>query len=1475
MKKYYLGLDLGTNSIGWCVTDENYNIVKKHKLLLDANNKVLKQSGNHLWGARLFNEANSAAARRQNRGNRRRLQRRKYRIKLLQEIFNSEMDKVDPNFFRRLNNSFLHNEDKDEDLRTDYLLFNSNNLNDKIYFKQYPTIYHLRNDIIENPNKKFDIREIYLALAHMIKYRGNFLYESNISSSNGGSEEIITCFKNINNILLNLNENDDIEASYSTFDINSKIASAILNAFQSISKKDDLYDKLISTFSLTGLSKKESKNDLRKSILSIICGKKVRIIYFIKDNEIEDEDAKLPIDFSSDQFENEIKDKLPEILGDELANLILECQKIYNLKVLTNLLKGQSSISKAMISIYKKHQSDLKNLKYIIKKCYPSKYKIFFSNKPENETTYASYIHKIKALKNEDKSSSKDNANFLSTIKKLLNEVNTEDKNDKELIDNIIKDIDGENFLPRQNSSKNGVLPYQLNLNEMREILKNQSKFYPFLAEEATDFNNPNKQCYKIESILKYKIPYFVGPLKTTNNKKQRDNHWVIKNEKYLKTTVTPWNFHEVINEKETANRFIENLKNYCTYIFNEQTLPKNSLIYSSFVLLNEMNKWKINGEFISLDIKRYLITNVFLKIKKPTLKNIKEELRKKIKSDVDLSTSNKETLEDLDLHASLASFIDFKNAFGEKFFIKDNEGVVIGVDHNLFNLAEKIINDITVFEDKTVLKERLKEYQLSDENIKFFSNLKYTGWARLSKELLVGLKTEEIDISTGEVKEYSIMDLLKLTNQNFMEIYASRNSNYTFSKQVDEINKKNLGGDFNVEEFIQKSYTSPAVKRTLRQTYKCIVELKKILNIDSFDSYFIESTRQEDKIKKRTKSRMDTLKQYISAAKSLSNDIKIDELQENLKNQNDETLRSKKIFLYFMQLGRSIYSGESIDFSDLVSNNSKYDIDHIIPQSKTKDDSFINTVLVEKERNNKKQDIYPIPNIRKDIISDKGRNWIELLSKNKDLMPIIKYKRLIRQKPLSDDELSGFIERQLVNTSQSNKAACDLIKEIDPDANVIYSRASLVSDFRHFFNIPKLRDLNDFHHAHDAYLNIVVGNVYNKVFTSPNGNWVKLNLQNKSSFNFQVEKVFTKDEYGLINHKQYWVSKIYENKIETNKKEGTIDKIRKYLNYNDVLTSKMLYKNVGAQGFFNKISIKTANENKAAFPLKFNSKLSGENYSKKYGGYSDLTTPFFTLVKSKSKNKILYSLESIPTIYRRLFDSISDEELKKEKYLDFLKNKCNLSNPEILINKILYGTIIEIGENENESKRIAITGKTGSNIIGINQNELYFSNTENKFIYLDTFKKICKLLGTNISNSANKPNLSIYEKETSDIKFSNQILTKLELSNLFTYIKTKIYSQPKFNLLFKNFFEKFNKVSVEKFSSLTTIGQVKLIFNMIKLLQCKSVQKTDFTYLDLSKNVGKLSCGKNFNYGTRLIQTSITGLYEKVIFEVPKNNIG
>lgn len=97
-QEYYIGLDIGTSSVGWAVTDMNYQIIKRH--------------GKALWGSRLFASANTAEERRGFRTARRRLDRRNWRINILQELFAEEISKVDSGFYLRMKESKYYPEDK-------------------------------------------------------------------------------------------------------------------------------------------------------------------------------------------------------------------------------------------------------------------------------------------------------------------------------------------------------------------------------------------------------------------------------------------------------------------------------------------------------------------------------------------------------------------------------------------------------------------------------------------------------------------------------------------------------------------------------------------------------------------------------------------------------------------------------------------------------------------------------------------------------------------------------------------------------------------------------------------------------------------------------------------------------------------------------------------------------------------------------------------------------------------------------------------------------------------------------------------------------------------------------------------------------------------------------------------------------------------------------------------------------------------
>lgn len=153
---YGVGLDIGTNSVGWTV--------------VDMNGRVRKVKGKTALGARLFKEGATAEDRRGFRTTRRRLKRVKWRLRLLREFFDQPISKIDPNFFARRKYSDISPRDPNYNGLAKTLF---NDRTDQEFYHDYPTIYHLRDKLMTS-DRKFDIREIYLAIHHIVKYRGNF-----------------------------------------------------------------------------------------------------------------------------------------------------------------------------------------------------------------------------------------------------------------------------------------------------------------------------------------------------------------------------------------------------------------------------------------------------------------------------------------------------------------------------------------------------------------------------------------------------------------------------------------------------------------------------------------------------------------------------------------------------------------------------------------------------------------------------------------------------------------------------------------------------------------------------------------------------------------------------------------------------------------------------------------------------------------------------------------------------------------------------------------------------------------------------------------------------------------------------------------------------------------------------------------------------------------------------------------------------
>ncbi|HHJ6640320.1 TPA: type II CRISPR RNA-guided endonuclease Cas9, partial [Streptococcus pyogenes] len=361
-KKYSIGLDIGTNSVGWAVITDDYKVPsKKFKVLGNTDRHSIKKN---LIGALLFDSGETAEATRLKRTARRRYTRRKNRICYLQEIFSNEMAKVDDSFFHRLEESFLVEEDKKHERHPIF----GNIVDEVAYHEKYPTIYHLRKKLVDSTDKA-DLRLIYLALAHMIKFRGHFLIEGDLNPDNSDVDKLFIQLVQTYNQLF---EENPINAS-------GVDAKAILSARLSKSRR---LENLIAQ--LPG----EKKNGLFGNLIALSLG----LTPNFKSNFDLAEDAKLQL--SKDTYDDDLDNLLAQI-GDQYADLFLAAKNLSDAILLSDILRVNTEITKAplsasMIKRYDEHHQDLTLLKALVRQQLPEKYKEIFFDQSKNG--YAGYI---------------------------------------------------------------------------------------------------------------------------------------------------------------------------------------------------------------------------------------------------------------------------------------------------------------------------------------------------------------------------------------------------------------------------------------------------------------------------------------------------------------------------------------------------------------------------------------------------------------------------------------------------------------------------------------------------------------------------------------------------------------------------------------------------------------------------------------------------------------------------------------------------------------------------------------------------------------------------------------------------------------------------------------------------------------------------------------------------------------------------
>ena len=1179
---YYIGLNAGPTYAAYAVTNTSYNLSRF--------------KGKDMWGVYKFDEAETAEERTQYRQGRTNKKKIKERIGLLRSYFADEVQKVDENFFVRLDNSFYYNEDKDIRLNGDRnVLFADEDYCDRQYMSEYPTIYHLRSELAHGSQKP-DIRCLYLAVSHIMKNRGNF-YTRNLENTDISLGEVYQ------NICTKAAEHDIVLKMEVPAE---KIMDIMTNTGISGKVKATLVTQLVDATSKPAVS-----------IIKLMCGLKAKIADIFPEvaENLEEDEKKLSFSFKNEDYFDKA-DSIEKLIGENEYSLIESVKEMYDAAIIKNIIQDYRYVSDAKIASYNKHANDLKILKAELKTILPEdEYRRFFSE--EEPGTYGAYVHfsnynihnGIKRRKSDKRRTQEE---LYHTIKKYLADV------DDEQAEYILDEIDKGTFLPKQRILDNALIPNQLYTVELKAILDNASTYYDFLNSRDESGLTVSE---RILSLFTFTMPYFIGPVSPYNSR-----GWAVRKDL---GKVYPWNLKDKVDMGQSAKQFIEKIIGKCNYLSGEKVLPNASLLYEKYRVLNEINSISVDGEKISVEMKQAIVNELLYSGKTISKKKILSFL---IKNENATSDSIITGIDDK-LNNSMASHRFFTDIFG--CLNKDNEAV-----------AEDIILWSTIYgSSKELITEQiLNKYpdMFDEEQLRKILNLNCKDWGKLSQKFL---NMKGLDKDNDEY--VSVIDAMWNNNLNLMELmYDTR---FDFSSRVKDKTKNAAKNLFSFDyDDLYDLYATTAQRRTI---WACVKIVREIVRLKGYapESIFLETvkSRPNDIPKESRKGKLTAL---YKGLKGVSADWKKKMIYLIEECDADGSLKAKNVYLYFLQMGKDIYTGKDISLEELKSpdKRKKHNIDHIYPKHFVKDDSIDNLVLTNTDLNRDLSDRYPVP---QDIYENMHEFWQQL--RRSGLISAEKLARLSDRNPLSDEKRASFIGKLYNQAGSSTRMMADIFKNILPkDTKVIYAKTSETNEFRHKFDFPRATIINNDYLAKDAYLNIVVGNVWYTKFTASPMWYIREEYRKKKS-EYNLNRMY---DFNVIRDDRIaWITD------KTNPGAATINTVNKVMNRNTVIT---ITRTTQGHGGLTNATITRADKAKEGVYLPL--KTSDERMSvTKYGGKTSITSAYMFLVEHTQKKSRVRTVYSLPL---HLVSQITGKK-DLEKYCTEV---LHLINPVVKITKIL-----------------------------------------------------------------------------------------------------------------------------------------------------------------------------------------------------------
>lgn len=264
--------------------------------------------------------------------------------------------------------------------------------------------------------------------------------------------------------------------------------------------------------------------------------------------------------------------------------------------------------------------------------------------------------------------------------------------------------------------------------------------------------------------------------------------------------------------------------------------------------------------------------------------------------------------------------------------------------------------------------------------------------------------------------------------------IFAKYKSHSKHSLTKNEIESRILSEKLNLVK--KNSLRNPVVEKILNQTINVVNAIIESEKFGRPDEIRIELAREikanNEQRANMTKSIASSTKEHEEIRKKLNQEFKLFRVTKN------DIIRYK---LWMETDCISLYTGNTIPASELFTN--KYDIDHIIPQSRLFDDSFSNKTLCERALNIEKSNQTAFSFLRGKLNTEEFAQYRARVS---ELGKSGKIKRTKLDKlSLANENIpEDFINRQLNETQYIAVKAKELLSEI---CRNVYSTNGVITD--------------------------------------------------------------------------------------------------------------------------------------------------------------------------------------------------------------------------------------------------------------------------------------------------------------------------------------------------------------------------------------------------------------------------------------------